>query len=241
MAAPRICSVLGCGKRSRACGLCSSHFRRATRRGEALTYSVHQPTAKRVCSVADCGRPVDGRGWCQAHYLRWYFTGDVSADKPLKRVARHGEPECFLRQAIATDDDECLLWPYTKSTYGYGEIVPGGRGHKKESVHRLVCEAVHGPPPKGKNDAAHSCGNRLCCNPRHLRWASRLENMADSRRHGTIPRGEKSGSARLTEKQVLEIRAQFGHKTAPEVAAQYGVTSGAIQAIFQRKSWSWLE
>ena len=38
----------------------------------------------RTCAVKGCGRPVDTYGWCHGHYLRWYRTGDVRAEVPLR-------------------------------------------------------------------------------------------------------------------------------------------------------------
>lgn len=52
-------------------------------------------------------------------------------------------------------------------------------------VHRLVCIRRHGPPPTDDLEAAHSCGNAGCVNPRHIRWATRFENAADKKLHGT--------------------------------------------------------
>lgn len=49
---------------------------------------------KGTCDVAGCGRAVRTRGWCSAHYERWLTSGDVQADKPLKRNARSATPEC---------------------------------------------------------------------------------------------------------------------------------------------------
>lgn len=44
-------------------------------------------------------------------------------------------------------------------------------------VHRLVCEAFHGPAPEGKNVVLHlnedACDNR----PENLRWGTQKENL----------------------------------------------------------------
>lgn len=195
--------------------------------------------SKRICSVDGCGKPAKTRGWCQAHYMRWWSNGDAQVDRPLKTVTQFGEPLRFVREvAPRYDGNDCLVWPYTKGNYGYGQVLIGGRKHL---AHRLVCEAVYGSPPADKNDAAHSCGNRLCCNPRHLRWASRLENVADSRRHGTISRGERNGHAKLTEADVRHIRSLEGKLTQNDIASQYGISRQTVSKIHRRESWPWLE
>ncbi len=49
-------------------------------------------------------------------------------------------------------------------------------------VHRLVCHAIHGAPPAPEGwDAAHSCGNRACCNPAHLSWQTWQQNRGVDR------------------------------------------------------------
>lgn len=46
-------------------------------------------------------------------------------------------------------------------------------------------------------EAAHRCGNRLCCNPRHLYWATADENRRDryGDRYGDRPRPALAGDA----------------------------------------------
>lgn len=196
----------------------------------------------RICSVEGCGKPAGKSGWCKPHYMRWWHTGDIQATRPFRHLPRDGEPEQFLKEvALSYQGDDCLLWPYSKANYGYGEVRFGGRKGRKRLVHRVICELTRGPPPSGKNDAAHSCGNRLCCNPRHLRWASRTENVADSRLHGTISRGERNGHARVTESDVRLIRALRGKATQQEIAKRFGVSRAAVSAIQRRSSWAWLE
>lgn len=42
---------------------------------------------------------------------------------------------------------------------------------------RVMCEIIHGPPFDGA-EASHLCdGNWLCCNPDHLIWESKQENL----------------------------------------------------------------
>ena len=44
-------------------------------------------------------------------------------------------------------------------------------------LHRLVCEAFHGPPPSGKGDVNHKDHDKLNNHPDNLEWLSRSENM----------------------------------------------------------------
>ena len=84
-------------------------------------------------------------------------------------------------------------------------------------------------------------------NPRHLRWATHAENMADSR--GKRPRrvtnkwpslkGSDHGRARLTEEQVADIRAatSMGSRQK-DLAAQYGVHRTTIHYAVVGKNWA---
>ena len=190
---------------------------------------------RKICSVQGCRKGGKlRRGWCPTHYTKWWKYGD-----PLAGSTCGGEPMLFIQDvAMAHEGDECLLWPYTKANYGYGEVNVDGR---KRLVHRVVCELVYGKPPDGKNDAAHSCGVRLCCNPRHLRWASRAENVADTLVHGTRAWGERTRNAKLTRKQVEQIRQLVKNGVRKkDIAERFNISSPTVCDIEERRTWKWL-
>lgn len=143
----------------------------------------------------------------------------------------------FVDLALASSSDECILWPFSKSPGGYGKIK---LSYKSRDVHRYVCELAHGEPAK-KMCAAHSCGVRLCVNPRHLRWATYKENHDDMIRHGTIDRGEKRYNAKLTEDQVREIRAWDGVEMQKDLAARLGVSRSLVCRVLKGRGWGWLK
>lgn len=150
-----------------------------------------------------------------------------------------------------------ILVPHLNNK-GY-EIVSlaGPEGLRKRLVNRLVCAAFHGPAPADRPHAAHGDGN--CRNNRedNLRWANRSENMEDSRKHGTMamgsrhgrttkpgrtPRGVKHGHAKLTEREVLEIRkAPRTIGSGRALAEEYGVCPALICIIRAGKIWKHLE
>lgn len=83
----------------------------------------------------------------------------------------HVSPLQWLHDHVDHEGDDCLLWPFTKNARGYGTVTYA-RGYTAAAA---MCELAHGNRPEGKQ-SAHSCGVRLCVNPRHLRWATRSEN-----------------------------------------------------------------
>lgn len=191
----------------------------------------------RLCSIPDCGKPARLTLYCDKHYARFRKYGDPLYTKGGAR----GEPMRFYHEVVlAHKSDDCLTWPYANNGHGYGRINVGGR--KLAYVHRMACEAIHGPPPSPKHDAAHSCGRggQKCVNPKHLRWATETENMADTIQHGTRPYGEKCGSSKLTEANVLGIRAMLMTKGPREVAKIFGVERHTVANIKRGKTWGWL-
>lgn len=188
-----------------------------------------------LCSIQNCGKPADRRGWCRAHYIRWHRHGD-----PLEGRTAVGDPLRFLNDVVmAHEAHECITWPYSRESQGRGIIKLGG---KMELVHRVVCERVNGAPPTPEHHAAHSCGKGHlgCISPKHLSWKTCAENMADKLIHGTHQRGERVGTSKLTESDVIQILALKGKKPVKELASEFGVTKEAIYRIHSRTNWSWV-
>lgn len=130
-------------------------------------------------------------------------------------------------QAIESDD--CTLWPYAR-TRGHGTVRAG---NQRVYTHRLSCTIAHGEPPTPKHVAAHSCRNKHCLNPRHLRWATHSENCHDSVLDGT-------SSAKLTPEDVRAVR-RHPNANRETVARHYGVLPNTITAILDGRTWAWLQ
>lgn len=195
-----------------------------------VTTTIHIDPVK--CSARNCNKPAHCKGYCTIHYSRWRRHGD-----PEGGIER-GIGRRLALEALCSDTDECIPWPLAKNHKGYGSIVVDG---KKFVAHRWIAIQVHGPAPTDKPEAAHSCGNSWCTNPRHIRWASAKENSADRKMHGTQCRGSHVYGARLTEKAVRAIRADLrAGKPQPEIASHYGVSRATVSSIATRRSWAWL-
>ena len=142
-----------------------------------------------------------------------------------------GRGYAWLKERAGHQSDDCLLWPFSKNTQGYGQL--GYRGQYLRA-HRLMCEFINGPPPAPDYHAAHTCGNGHmgCVNPRHLQWKTALENRLDANAHGT---GNASAARRLTIEQVAEIKAS--NDSLRKLAAKYGVSFATIGKIKRGDTW----
>lgn len=196
--------------------------------------------AKMHCIIPSCGKPAcNSHGWCGPHYKRWLRHGDPNSGRVL-----NGETKNYLNHVVISykNKKKCLIWPFAKSKIDGRPVInnPGG----SNLVHRIVCEAINGPPPTNKHQAAHSCGNGHlgCVNPHHLRWATQKENEADRVIHGTSNRGERHGMAKLKAKDVLLIRKLAASKkvSGRQISARFGVSQATVSDIIHRRSWGHL-
>jgi len=133
-----------------------------------------------------------------------------------------------LRVLSSIDTESCVLWDRGRA----GEYGSAGG----TTCHRQVCIWFHGPPPFPRAHAAHSCGTSLCVNPRHIRWATAAQNIADKVTHGRVLAGERHHQAKLTAEQVKAIRSE--HLTAREAMTRFGIGRSQAYRILNRESWS---
>jgi len=196
-----------------------------------------------TCVVDGCQRPiyVKKRELCSAHYNRLITTGSV--EDTIK--ARAPFEQRVWRQIEKRGPDECWPWTAKSKVTGYGTIGRGGRDGEKVLAHRAVWELTNGPIPKdgpGHHGwvVLHTCDNRLCCNPAHLRLGTQRDNVKDmdgKRRRKTVARqGEAHSQAKLTEADIRDIRASSLNNA--ELGRHYGVERQTIRSIRIGNTWS---
>jgi hypothetical protein len=84
--------------------------------------------------------------------------------------------------------------------------------------------------------ACHSCGNRACVNPRHLRFGTQSDNENDKIAHGRKVMGEKHPWARINSDMVIEIRSS--PESAAVIGKRLGLSRGHIKYIRTGRSWA---
>ncbi len=118
-------------------------------------------------------------------------------------------------------------------THGYPNVHQDGRN---QNLHRVLYELKFGKLKRGLV-VRHRCDNRRCVNLKHLVVGTQADNTADitKRNRHNPPIGERSGSAKLTKRDVLSIRKSC--LTQAALAKKYGVTSSTINRIVKRVHW----
>lgn len=132
----------------------------------------------------------------------------------------------------------CWLWTGCEDGKGYGVIGRGGRGGKQDGAHRVSWELANGPIPPGLI-VCHRCDVPMCVNPAHLFLGTHADNGADrdakGRHRYALPPRETI--TKLSEGDVLAIRAAAATTSYADLAARYGVCRSNISMIVTRRNW----
>lgn len=187
---------------------------------------------RRKCTVEGCPRliPKHHSRYCPTHRWRLKHHGDVN-------WTRTNTPAIDRFWAKVDKSGSCWLWTAGKRGDGYGAFraddLRGGYG-----AHRFSYELANGPIPDGLV-VMHSCDRPLCVNPDHLSVGTVADNAADAARKARHPRGSHNHQSKLTEGQVLGIRAEYvlGGITQTAIAERYGISPALVSHIITRKAW----
>ncbi len=134
----------------------------------------------------------------------------------------------------------CRLWQGACNNYGYGQCQTGGR---RFQMHRWVVETAgedqFGTPWNSSLEVMHLCDNPPCYRFDHLRLGTHADNVADMASKARSTHGVRNPGAKLTEEQVLRIRARrrSGDRVV-DIASDFGVTPSIVSRIVLGKLWS---
>ncbi|TDV06047.1 NUMOD4 domain-containing protein [Paraburkholderia caballeronis] len=149
-------------------------------------------------------------------------------------------------------------WPYEVSSEGRIRSTRTGRGlkphlnscgylyvrlrrcgeRKSFRLHRLIAIAFHGDRTDEGLIVAHNDGNPLHNRAKNLEWKTQSSNLFDKREHGTATCGSRSNFAKLSEVQVIEIRARReAGETYVSIGKAFGVIPNHVRKICVREIW----
>lgn len=152
-----------------------------------------------------------------------YEVSSLGRVRSLDRIVKHwrGGPKKWMGRMLSPSPNRD----------GYLTLTLTANGDVRNTmVHNLVAEAFV-PNSENLPEVDHKNLDRANNSVDNLQWVARVQN---------VPRGERMGSAKLTEEDVINIRAVLATKefTQKELAEEYGVDSSLISRIKNRIYWT---
>jgi hypothetical protein len=130
---------------------------------------------------------------------------------------------------------DCMLWPRSTNSWGYGAVYDQGR---MRGAHVVAWEKRHGRKvPKGKC-VLHTCDVRTCVNPDHLYLGTKARNSLDMVERGRSARGTKNGRAKFNPDTILQVFRDPGAHSA--IGRQFSMSRRQVSQIKSGARWSWL-
>lgn len=132
-------------------------------------------------------------------------------------------------------DAPCWIWIGGKNKQGYGTFRANDSTIR---AHRFSYEIHNGPISKG-HDVLHRCDNPSCVRPNHLFTGTDQDNNDDMKQKGRDCKGEDRPVAKLTNKEVVEIRKIYseGGISYRNLGKQFGVHKGTVCHIVTNRTW----
>ncbi|MCC7202413.1 MAG: HNH endonuclease [Nitrospirae bacterium] len=154
--------------------------------------------------------------------------------KESREILRIKSINKFENSYIPIPESGCWIWVgHTELKDGYGRFYDY-QTKKTFFAHRASWELFVGQIPVG-GLVLHHCDTPPCVNPHHLFIGTVRDNYWDCHNKKRHSHGIKHGMSKLTEGDVRAIRED--HKTNPEIAKRYGVTSTMIGYIKRHQNW----
>jgi hypothetical protein len=177
-----------------------------------------------ICSVDDCYRTGKAKKMCSMHYQRMCRNGTITP-KTYPKIEGTPEQKFWSKVAVTANPSKCWNWlASTHTESGYGQVALNGR---QSRAHRAAWFYAYGKHPS--QNLLHSCDNRLCVNPDHLREGTQKENYRDAVDRGRMPQ------IKLSEADVLNIRSDLRSSTI--IGATYGISARHARKVRRRKAW----
>lgn len=163
----KMCAYQDCGRPVVARALCTGHYQQQKRGVELSELTGRSKNIRpRPCGFDLCVRFAMTQGLCHTHYVQRFHGWP---ERPLPDAPNY-RTDLFWSKVDKTGT--CWNWTSHKTHGGYGHFCIGGG---LRVAHRVAYEWAIGPIPAGMQ-LDHTCRNRGCVNPDHLRVVTNKQN-----------------------------------------------------------------
>ncbi len=133
--------------------------------------------------------------------------------------------------------DSCYLWNGAVNSSGYGSYRFEGKPRKAHHVAYILAYGALPTSGGGRQDfvVMHTCDNRLCVNPLHLKLGTQGENVRDAIAKGRVP--HIVGPVRMARRkcnpaEVISYRRQG--VCVRDIATFYGCALNSVYRAIER-------
>jgi predicted XRE-type DNA-binding protein len=161
------------------------------------------------------------------HFESYYQISNLARVKSLDRIDNRG---CERKEKILKPVKDIEGYLYV-NLYKNGKI-------KRFSIHRLVALTFI-PNPNNYSQVNHKNDIKDKNYIKNLKWGTQKQNVHDAIKNGIFSMGEKHYIAKLSNKQIIEIRKMWssGDFYQTEIAKKFNVHHTNISLIVNCKSW----
>jgi hypothetical protein len=150
----------------------------------------------------------------------------ASAARFWARVERPSDPDGCWNWIGARKNDGSALWHFNYEKLRYR--IPAYR----------AALMIHGMDLDSDDVVFRTCRNPVCVNPKHLAVGDHEDNVRARVHAGNTAKGVQNGRAKLTEKDVAEIKMMLLRGASNKSLADiYGVDTRAIWGIAAGRVW----
>lgn len=157
-----------------------------------------------ICNFEGCAKKRVSKGLCSGHYTQ------LRAGKDLTPIGKKSALDRFWSKVDKNGANGCWVWTAATMWKGYGAF--GATSKNIVRAHRFSYELHNGPIGPGMH-VDHTCHNRKCVNPDHLRQVTPKQNQEN--RQGASVRS-KSGVRSVTwdrDRGAWEVSVNHNGKT----------------------------
>lgn len=172
---------------------------------------------------------------------------DIPGYEGLYAITKRGRVWSYRRKINNKDGRTRIiggryLKPCLNQTGYYAISLSDGIKKSSYLLHRLIA-LTYIPKVDGKDFINHIDGVKTNNKISNLEWCTRSENVLHAEAHGLMrhPKGEDSGTSKVTEEQVREIRRRFSEgEFCYKIAEDFPLGKSAVNYIANGTTWKHL-